>query len=303
MKIIETKNLSWIDIINPANKDVLYLHKKFNFHPFILKSVIPHIRHPRFENYGNYSFLVLHYPYFHKKKKETQARELDILFTKNTIITVHYENIEPLQSFFTKLSLYEKEREEFTDEGVGELLYRILNNVLRDAFPKLDHIDEKIDEIEKKIFKGSQKEMIENISEVKHDLINFQRIIQPQITVFENLKKSATKFFGEHYYPYYNELYNCFSTIKEVLQTHHKTLNELEATNSNLLSIKTNEIIKVLTVFTVIITPLALVANFFGMNTSMPFENFKYDFWIVVALSLVLFFLMICYARKKGWLK
>lgn len=303
-KKITSEKIAWIDIMTPTEDDLAFLRKNFNFHPFILKSILPPIRHPRFESYRDYLFMVIHYPFFVVKTKETKAREIDIIITKDTLITIRYHNIAPLQSFFTKLNLYEKERKEFTDEGVGEVFYRLLNELLRNSFPKLDHISEKIDSIEKEIFKEQrQKEVIEEISDLKYDLINFQRIIQPQVTVFQNLKKQAGKFFGENFEPYFNELVNCFLTIKEVLKTHHHTLNELEATNANLLSIKTNETIKVLTVFWVIISPLTLIAAIYGMNVShLPIIGNKFDFWIIIGAMILLSIIILIFLKKKKWI-
>lgn len=291
--------------MTPSENDLLYLKENFNFHPFILKSILPPIHHPRFENYNDYLFLVIHYPFFDEIAKETKGRELDIIVTKETLITVRYNNIPPLQSFFTRLNLYEKERKEFTDEGIGEVLYRLLNELLRNSFPKLDHISEKIDMIEKEIFKAQhQKGVIEEISSLKYDLINFKRITQPQLPVFEKLKKDSKKFFGEHFEPYFNELVNCFLTIKEVLETHHRTLNELEETNANLLSIKTNEIMKVLTIFWVVLSPLTLLATIYGMNTSyLPLTQYKYyDFWIIIGAMVVLSVVILFFLKKKKWL-
>lgn len=302
-KKITSEKVTWIDIMTPTEKDLEYLKNNFNFHPFVLKSILPPIHHPRFENYNDYLFLVLHYPFFEEKTKETKGRELDIIATKDTIITIRYNNIAPLQSFFTKLNLYEKERKAFTDEGVGEVLYRLLNRLLRNSFPKLDNISEKIDSIEKEIFQAQhQKEVIEEISTLKYDLINFQRIIQPQFPVFESLKIASKDFFGEHFEPYFNELVNCFLTIKEVLSTHHKTLNELEETNANLLSTKTNEIIKILTVFWVVLSPLTLLATIYGMNTSrLPLTGSRNDFWIIIIIMLVLSMIMFLFLKKKKW--
>jgi len=298
-KKITSEKVTWIDIMTPTEKDLEYLERNFNLHPFVTKSVLPPIHHPRFENYEDYLFLVLHYPFFEKEIKETMGRELDIIITKNTIITIRYNNIAPLQSFFTKLNLHEKERKEFTDEGVGEVLYRLLYQLLRNSFPKLDHISEKIDSIEKEIFKEQhQKEVIEQISDLKYDLINFKRIIQPQLTVFQNLKEESGKFFGENFEPYFNELFNCFLTIKEVLDTHHRTLNELEETNANLLSIKTNEIIKVLTIFTVIVAPLTLISSIYGMNLDyLPLRGF----WPIMVVMAIAAFVMIAFLRRKKW--
>jgi magnesium transporter len=298
-KKITSEKVTWIDIMTPTEDDLAYLRKEFDFHPFILKSILPPIHHPRFENYDEYLFLVMHYPFFVVETKETKAREIDIIVTKNTLITIRYHNIAPLQALFTKLDLYGKEQKEFTDEGVGEVLYRLLNDLLRNSFPKLDHISEKIDSIEKEIFKEQhRKEVIEQISDLKYDLINFKRIIQPQVTVFQSLKEQAGKFFGEHFEPYFNELVNCFSTIREVLETHHRTLNELEETNANLLSTRTNEIIKVLTIFTVIIAPLTLIASIYGMNLDYaPFRSF----WPIMAIMVISLIIMIVFLRKKKW--
>ena len=303
MKIIKSEKVNWIDITPPTEKDVEYLKKNFSFHPFIAKSVIPPFRHPRFENYGDYLFLVLHYPFFEQETRETKPRELDILVTKDTIITIHYHTIAPLEEFFELLSTNEKEKKEFTDEGVGEVLYRLLNRFLKSSFPNLDHIDEKIDDIEKEIFNGKQKEVIEEISTLKYDLIDFQRIIQPQVTIFDSLKQTSTKFFGEQFYPYFSELFNCFLNIREILQTHHQTLNELEGTNSNLLSTRTNEIIKTLTIFTVVLTPMALIANFYGMNiTDLPFVGENGDYWMVGAVMIISLLLTLAYVKGKKWL-
>lgn len=298
-KKITSEKITWIDIMAPTEKDLEYLERNFNLHPFVTKSVLPPIHHPRFENYEYYLFLVLHYPFFEKEIKETRGRELDLIITKDTIITIRYNNIAPLQSFFTKLNLYEKERKEFTDEGAGEVLYRLLYQLLRNSFPKLDHISEKIDSIEKEIFKEQrQKEVIEQISDLKYDLINFKRIIQPQLTVFQNLKEESGKFFGENFEPYFNELLNCFLTIKEVLDTHHRTLNELEETNANLLSIKTNKIIKVLTIFTVVIAPLTLIASIYGMNLDYaPLRSF----WPIITMMAIAALIMVTFLRGKKW--
>ncbi len=303
MKIIKSERVTWVDILSPTEKDVKYIKERFFFHPFILKSIVPPFRHPRFENYGNYLFLVLHFPFFDKKTQETKPRELDILITKDTIITIHYNTILPLRELFTRLSLYENERKEFTDQGVGEVLYRLLNKFLKSFFPKLDHIDEKIDEIEEQIFQGKEKEVIKQISTLKHDLINFQRITQPQIVVFEALKETSKEFFGKEFYPYFSELFNCFLNIREVLQNHHQTLIELEQTNSNLLSTKTNEIIKILTIFTVILTPMTLIANIYGMNVShLPFIGRDNDFWIITGLMITSLLLTFAYIKIKKWL-
>lgn len=301
MRIIKSKLVTWIDIMGPTEKDIVFLKENFHFHPFILKSIIPFIRHPRFENYKDYLFIVLHYPFL-SKNKVIETRELDLLITKNTIITTHYDIIIPLRFLLGQLSLYEEKKEEFTDEGTGELLYRILDEFLKSIYPQLDYIVEGIERVQKEIFNGKQKEVISEISFLKENLINFQKIIRPQYIPFEGLKKEIGKFLGVSYTPYFVELYNSFLNIREIIQTHHQILNELEETNSNLLSTKTNEIIKILTIFTVILTPIALLANIFGMNITFPFNEKLVNFWAIIVMMTISLLAMIIYIKRKKWL-
>lgn len=300
MEIVKSGKNTWINIISPQQKDLNYLKENFSFHPLILNSIIPSLRHPRFETYKEYLFMVLHVP-TREEEKDKKSQELDILVTKDTIITIQYSAISAVNEVFSK---FKGGEEEYLKEGgIGKILYGLLENLLEKFFPTLDEVDKEIDAIEKEIFRGYQREVIGETASLKHKLIDLKRIIHPQLVVFKSLKEGAKDFFGSSLYPYFDELYTCFLNIREVLKNHHQTISELETTNSGLLSIQTNRVMRVLTIFLVILGPLGVIVESFAMNTtSMPIIGSDYDFWIIMGILVVVAASIFTLFKKKGWI-
>jgi magnesium transporter len=303
MQIIKTKKLTWVEIKKPTEKNIDFLKKNFDLHPLILKELLPPLDYPKIENFGDYLFIVLFYPFFDKKNFQTIPLELDIIVSKNYIITSHYKDIVPLKAIFDKVNLYEDVKKEYTKEGVGKLLYLIINEILTACFPKLSHIKQNLEEIEGDIYKGRYRETVNQISLVTRDIIGFQRTVNSQDWVLKDLPKEAKKFFKSGLIPYFNNLVSQQNQISSILKNNRKTLSALDSTNQSLLTNRTNEIIKLLTVFSVIVFPLTLLASIFGMNTSsLPFVGMRGDFWIIVGIMTAGTVFMLAFFKFKKWI-
>lgn len=303
MQIIRMKNLTWVEIKNPTKKEIEWLKEKFKLHPLILRELLPPLDYPKIENFGDYFFIVLFYPFFDKKTFQTIPLELDIIVGKNYIITSHYKDIVPLKAIFDKCNLYPELQEKFIKEGTGQLLSRIIQEILTACFPKLGHIKQNIDQIEREIYQKKYKETVEKISLFKRDIIGFQRIIASQKLALNHLINEAKIFFPQKLIPYFNLLGNLHNQIESLLETNHKTLDALDSTNQSLLTNRTNEIIKLLTIFSVIVFPLTLLAAIFGMNTKyLPFVGKPGDFWIIFGIMVVGVIVMLTFFKLKKWL-
>jgi len=278
------------------------LKKNFNLHPLVLKEILPPLDNPKLENFGNYLFIVLFYPFFSRPTFQTIPFELDIIVAKDHIITVHYKDIVPLKAIFDKLNLYDDIREEYTDQGTGEILYRIIQELLLACFPKLSHIKENIDKIEKAVFEQKYEKSVYDISLIKRDIIGFQRVMEPQKIVLTNLSENSESFFGKSLTPYFHNLVSLYNQMEIILETRSKTLSALDSTNQSLLDTRTNKIIKLLTIFSVIVFPLSLFAGIFGMNTSyLPFVGSRYDFWIISGIMVGGALFMLIFFKVKKW--
>lgn len=303
MQIIEAEKLTWIELQKPGKEDIDWLGEKFNLHPLVLKELLPPLDHPKIEKFDDYLFIVLFYPFFDREKQQTLPLELDIVVGKDYIITNHYRSIVPLKSIFDRCNIFEDVRRQFTDEGPTELLYRIINEILLACFPKLSYIKEKIDKVENKVFTGQHKEAVNNIAFTERDIIGFQRILAPQRLVLEKLAQEINVLFGKKSLPYFHALVASYERIRAILKTQHETLASLNSTNQSLLSNRINEIIKLLTIFSVIVFPLTLLAAIFGMNTDyLPFVGRRGDFWIITGIMITGVVVMIWFFKKKKWI-
>ena len=297
---------TWIDIKNPRQKDVDFIAKKFPFiHETVLNEIIPPGHRAKVEKHKDYMFMIIYYPIFNPAHKTTQSRELDIIITKDHVITSHYKTLIPLKKIFDQVNLYKEKKEEILSEGAGALLHHIVIGMLDSAFNKLDIIEKNIDEIENAIFEGKEKEMVQEISLTKRDIINFRRILAPQQSVFESLYKEGVGFFGEQVIPYLEDILGYFSRLWNFVEDQRETMQALNETNDSLLNAKINEIIKVLTLFSVIVFPLTLLSSIWGMNTGyLPFLSIAapWDFIFVMGVMIMLSIIMLLFFKKKKWL-
>ena len=115
------------------------------------------------------------------------------------------------------------------------------------------------------------------------DIINFWRIIDPQQKILESLEKEGVAFFGKEMKPYLSDLLGTYDKVRNSVESFKETILSLEDTNQSLLSTKINDIMRILTVFSVIMLPLTLIASMWGMNIPLPLEASQTGF-ITIAI-------------------
>jgi magnesium transporter len=304
MKKITTNNITWIDIQKPKQKDLDQLKDKFNLHPFIAQQFLPPIHRPKIEEYPAQLFIVLHFPVYNRKTRQTKPVELDFIVTPNTLITSHAEAIPELETFFNDCQLQDYHQTQYFKSS-GHLLFGLLDWLIDSCLPMLDHIAEKIEKIESQVFQGKEKEMLSEISIAKKDLIDFCRAIKPQRSVLEILGKKSPRLFNQELKPAAQEVIGSCIRVWNVLENHRELINSIEQTNNSLLSYKLSDIMKFLTVVSFITFPLSVIVGFFGMNVfdNIPFirEN-PYTWLIILVVMFASTSIMIIYFRKKKWL-
>lgn len=301
--IIKGSNVTWIDIQDPKEDDIEYLRKDFSFHPLVLEQLVPPSWSTKVEVFPSHLLLILFFPSYNKEKRESRPRELDVIVTKNVLVTTHYNSIIPLKEIFDQCNLHAEEKERWMAQGAGYLLYHVLHALWEDCSAQMNKIDQKLTSIEESIFRGKEREMLKEISIVKADIINLWKIVRPQKGPFTSLRDISEEFFGSELIPYFSNIRNHWARVASSLLAHKDTIEAFENTNNALLSHKTNEIMKVLTMFSVALLPLTLIGGIFSMNTKLlPIAGMPNDFWIISGIMAASILLTIGYFKKKRWL-
>jgi len=304
MKTITANNITWIDIQESKEKDLDKLKEKFHLHPFIIRQFLPPIHRPKIEEYPGQLFIVLHFPVYNLKHRETKPVELDFIVSPNTLITSHVEAIPDLETFFNDCQLQNYHQTQHFKSS-GHLMLGLLDWLIDSCLPMLDQVAERIENIEKQVFEGREKEMLSEIAIVKKDLIDSRRAIKPQRSVLEILEKKSQRIFGSATKPLAQEVIGSTIRVWNVLENNRELINSIEQTNNSLLSYKLNNIVRILTVVSFITFPLGVVVGFFGMNVfdNIPLVRKNPLTWLVILIfMLVSTLIMVIIFKKKKWL-
>lgn len=302
MKTVKFGKITWIDFEDPSADDILYLQENFNIHPLAIEEFTTPTFRPKATQYDNCLFLTIHIPLFDVKTRTTYPEELDVVITKDHLITGHVRNIYQLSDFFSILEEGEGRRRLYMDKTPMHLLYHLLELLMDSCFPRLDHVNENLLRIEEQVFSGKEKEMVFEISVVKRDVLNFRRTLKPQRSVLESLIQKETILMPADLRPYFQDLIGTNIRLWNNLESYKETIESLEETNNSLLSNKLDLTMKILTLFSAVLLPLTVYSNILAMSAEIPFGRNPYGFWIHMSIMLAIAAVTITVFKIRKWL-
>jgi magnesium transporter len=239
---------------------------------------------------------------FDKQVGRLNTGELDIFVGPDFLITIPNVPLQPVEYLFERCRSNEQVRDELFSKGPGYLLYKVVDSSFDYCFPMLRKIGNKLDRLEEDIFEGRSQEVVRDISNVKQEIINFRKIVRPERPVLRDLERTKTRYMAEDLEIYFDDIIDASERIWDMLENYKEVVEALEDTNESVISHRVNDVLRVLTVISVVLLPLTLIASVFGMNVAVPGEGSIHAFWIIVGVMLVILGGSIGYFRHRGWL-
>lgn len=303
---IKTIKTSWINITNASDKEINYLAKKFKFNQLDLDDSYPRKKsqRPKIFFRNNYIFLVLLFPRFNKKKKEVYASEIDIFITKNYLITIQRRKKGRINDIFSQCQKDKKIRKQCLNKNPFFLLYFILDQLYQAVFPMLDKISLNLDKLKDLIFTGKTEDIAQKIFIEKRNIMNLKKSVQVHKSILRKLidnNKLFTK--NKKLAIYFHDLVDYTKNIWDTLDIYQQTINALEASNNSISNYKTNDLIRILTMLSSTILPLALLAAIFTMSVeNMPISGIAYDWHVLVAMMTIIVIGLLIFFKRKKWI-
>ncbi|MEK9186209.1 MAG: CorA family divalent cation transporter [Patescibacteria group bacterium] len=302
MRTVKGK-ISWIDILNPTRADLEFLKKQHRFHPIILDELLHLSVRSRVEFYKTYLYLTYHLPIYDKKLRTSRRMEIDFLVTKEKVITIHYEDCEPIENFYRSLSNNTHFKERALGENSARAVYYLIQEIINFSMRQIKHVEENISHITQEIFKRREAEMLEKISYVKRDILDYSIISHPQEILLNSFLEVGAKFWGDEVKIYLNDLIGDYYKVTQLLENYHQVIGSLEATNGQLLGAKTNAVMQRFTILAFLTVPLALFASLASVDFIGQFlAESHLRFWIIFGATGVIVIALVLLFRKKGWL-
>jgi magnesium transporter len=301
------KEIKWLNISKPGKEELNFLRKikpyDFDFRQLTASSAKITAQRPIIEQREKYFFLILQFPVF--KGNEIIAAEVDFFISHGLLITLQSGNIPAVDEFFNTAKKNENSLWVKKTPSAAILLCELLSRLIYHCYDLLDKNSARINEIEKIIFSSRQKEAVSAILELRRNNIAIRRIMQSHKNILKQITKVKSRAVSSNQINhYYFELIEHTKRIWEFSENQKEAIEALYDTNQSLLNYNINNVIKTLTIFSVVMYPLSIIASMFGMNVEngMPFLDNPYGFWIVSCIIGSCALIMILIFSRKKWL-
>ncbi|MFA5023033.1 MAG: magnesium transporter CorA family protein [Candidatus Paceibacterota bacterium] len=314
VKQLKYQNITWISLVAPNKDEVAKLGHEYGIHSLVSEELLHPSARAKVDVYDDYIYLILHFPVdkvcqpdYGDGLHEDDTYEVDFILGKDFLITAHYESIPPLEEFSKILEASSGLVNSKKDKNIhaGHLFYYIIRQLYQSLESGLDNINVNLKRAEQKIFSGQEAEMVKTLSGLNRCLLDFKWALKFHREILESLLTAGKEFYGEKFGYYLGSIMGEYEKISNMVDSNRENFSELRSTNESLLSIKTNNIMKGLTVLTAIFLPVTLIGTIFGMSgtdLNMPIIKSPEGFFVAVALMAITAVVMVVIAKAKKWI-
>jgi magnesium transporter len=293
--------VTWINIDGLGDLSVLrILGERFNLHPLALEDVLDTGQRPKVEQYDDYLFIVAKMLYLDKDKK-IGGEQVSMFLGKTFLITLQEE---PERDVFEPIRARIRSGKGRIRKAASDYLaYALLDSIIDHYYPVLESIGAEIDIIEDELIDSPLLRPVGSLHEHKRTLTQIRRMVWPLRDVTNLLLHEEPGLIRSETKIYLRDCYDHSVQLMDVVESYRDVLSGLTEVHISSIGLRTNEIMRVLTVITVIFIPLTFIAGVYGMNFShMPELNKPYGYGACLLLMLFVAVGQILYFKKRRWL-
>ncbi|WP_054955923.1 magnesium/cobalt transporter CorA [Paenibacillus dakarensis] len=282
----------WIDA---DVEDLVELQPLFSLHDLAVEDTqSEEEQRPKIEIYENHYFIVVNSIRF--DNEEIFLRALNIFLGRHFIITVTKQKIHELRA--VKPLLWEDEV-----NSPDRFLYILIDLVTDNYFSVGDRIEARIDQLEEDILMHTKKSHLNEIIGLRSEILWLKKVLGPQKEVINTLNKKDLRLIDDQLQKYFSDIYENAVKISETFETYRDLMGNLREAYQSSIANRANEIMRVFTAITTIFMPLTVITGIYGMNFDfMPELSWKYSYYAVIGLMILLGSGMYFLFRKKDWL-
>jgi magnesium transporter len=303
--IRDRRALLWVDFTSEPPETCLPILQSFGFHPLAIDDVLLETHVPKLDDWGEYLYVVLNYMNARENGNswETEVDELDIFLGRNYIVSHHDHPISAIDETWAACDRDERNLQ----GGPDHLLYKITDYLVAEYMPTVEKIDEAIDQIEDQVFDRPSPRTLERLFALKRVLLAMRRILLPQREVLNKLARDDYKVIDPKDRIFFRDIYDHLVRLHDLNESLRDLVGGVLDTYLSVVNNRMNEIMKTLTIITVLFMPLTFLTGFFGMNFFEPLGlmtawTTSPVFYVVLAITVLLPISMYIWMRRRTWL-
>ena len=305
--LADTNLFLWVDLENSTPEETkLVLEDIFHFHPLSIEDCVMVSPSPKVEEYipkdedkfAPYLFIVIHAVDYSSKDGVFATKELNFFLGKNFLVTFHELPLRAVQA-----------TEERCMKGTvhiarapDRVAHTILDGIVDNYKPALEELAAEIADLEGQVLQNPGKEVLNRIIQIKKEVVHLRQIIGPQREVLGRFARGEFKLIRAHLVPYYRDVYDSLFHISELAHSYTDSLTGILQVYLNMSSNQTGEVVKLLTLITLITTPAIIIGTWYGMNFSnMPELDHQTGYGYAALVTAVATAGTYWYFKRKKW--
>ena len=306
--LADTNLFLWVDLEKPTPEETRQvLADIFHFHPLSIEDCVAVSPSPKVEEYApkdedrfmSYLFMVIHAVDYSRKDGVFATSELNFFLGKNFLVTFHEAPLRSVQSTEERCLRGTMHVARAPDRVAHTLLDSIVDNYK----PALEELSLEISELEDQVIQYHNKKTLNRILKIKKEVLHLRQIIGPQREVLARFARGEFKLIRPHLVPYYRDVYDALFHISELAQNYTDSLTGILQVYLNMSSNQTGEVVKLLTLITVVTAPMTLVGTWYGMNFEGIHEfRWKYGYQMAIGLTALSTALIVWWFKRRRWL-
>jgi magnesium transporter len=304
--LADESNIVWVDLQGETPekaseaKDILL--NVFNFHHLTVEDCLETRNQPKVEAFPDYFYFIVH----GIKPEETSSanfvtKELDGYLGKNFVVTFHVERFRSIKKVKNQI----RANSYACQRGAAYLLHQILDQIIDLYMPVVDDFDNTINAIEDRVFhmqKGNNA-ILEEIMDLRRSVARLKRISSRQLDVLYRLSNGEFPQIPQNVLPFYRDVHDHLLRISDLAESYRDLVSGLFDIHFSVTANKTNEVMKLLAIFSAIMLPLSLVAGIYGMNfENMPELRSQNGYYLTLGFMILIAVTLLYYFWRKGWI-
>lgn len=297
------EKLLWIDLFKPTAEELNMLSLIFGFDELFIRNLSEYTKKSIINVIGDYLFMTTHVWY---ELEEEDVPEINIIISEAVMITIYYQEINEIGSYWKSI-MHRKFEGPIT---VDIMLYNLLDGVIDTFQTSIEEVESQLEDLEELVILDKIEGKLIEITQLRRKLIYFRRQLISEINMIDKLFHPDLEYFSDKSRAYFRDIKERFERVlrfsevnKELVSSLFDTYLSVQSNRANITSAKLNMVMQRLTAITAIFLPLTLIVGIYGMNFMyMPELQWRYGYFTVMVLMLLLGAGLFYYVKKKGWM-
>lgn len=296
----KSKNLTWLNVDGLDNVELMEnMAKVFNIEHNILSDVMNPDARPKVQELETGIFASIKMLKYNEKSDSLSAENLSLIFFDNLLISFQEQPdlvFEPIRERIRK------HKNKIRKSGSDYLAFALLDVVVDNYIYVIGLLGERIENLEDEMTSDPKKELLESINTYKRELNFLRKHIKPAKEMIQNLVKLESEFIHEENYIHFRELHNNINEASELSDSYREILYDQLNIYHSSMSTKLNDIMRILTVFSVIFIPLTFIVGVYGTNfENLPELHWHHGYFIMWGVMILTSISMLWFFKRKKW--